>query len=273
MASKALYLVVFSFIYSMAMSQDYIVFINGYRGPKYDHELPDNKINLKDPTGYWYKLDDSIQKRFPNTTAYYFDAHHPIYTSTHRKMSKAVGSYLFSRFCWIRKESRWVLNKTINERGFQQRVENGRLAGIALKNELQGKGPCKVYFVCHSMGYAYMLGMIDELNGYVDFGKALILSPEGANTAGRDWALFEEVWQYGARASDKQADPICLQDGIAPQMPVVGLDKLPPTTKGGRVYIPADYPKKKLGFIKSHHLAYYDWFHWIGPTDEGYFKP
>jgi hypothetical protein len=166
-----------------------------------------------------------------------------------------------------------VLNKTINERGFEQRVENGRLAGIALKNELQGKGPCKVHIVCHSMGYAYMLGMIDELNGYVDFGKALILSPEGANTAGRDWALFEEVWQYGARANDKQADPICLQDGIAPQMTVVGLDILPATTKGGRVYIPADYPKKKLGFIKSHHLAYYDWFHWIGPTDEGYFKP
>ncbi|TAF90814.1 MAG: hypothetical protein EAZ48_00500 [Flavobacteriia bacterium] len=273
MASKSFYLVVFSFIYSMAMSQDYIVFINGYRGPKYDQELPDNKIHLKDPTGYWYKLDDSIQKRFPNAKAFYFDAHHPLRTSTHRKMSKAVGSYLFSRFCWFRKDSRWVLNKTINQSGFQERFENGRLAAGALKNELQGKGTCKVHFVCHSMGYAYMLGMIDELIGYVDFGKALILSPEGANTAGCDWSLFEEVWQYGARADEKLADPICLQDGIAPQTPVVGIDHLPATTKGGRVYIPADYPKKKLGFIKSHHLAYYDWFHWIGPTDEGYFRP
>jgi hypothetical protein len=188
-------------------------------------------------------------------------------------MSKAVGSYLFSRFCWFRKDSRWVLNKTINQSGFQERFENGRLAAGALKNELQGKGTCKVHFVCHSMGYAYMLGMIDELIGYVDFGKALILSPEGANTAGCDWSLFEEVWQYGARADEKLADPICLQDGIAPQTPVVGIDHLPATTKGGRVYIPADYPKKKLGFIKSHHLAYYDWFHWIGPTDEGYFRP
>ena len=114
---------------------------------------------------------------------------------------------------------------------------------------------------------------MDILEGSVDFGKALILSPEGANTAGRNWALFEEVWQYGARADQKAADAIFLQDGIAPQAPVVGIEQLPATTKGGRVYIPADYPKKKLGFIKSHHLAYYDWFHWIGPTDEGYFRP
>jgi hypothetical protein len=273
MANKTLFFVVFTFITTLAMSQDYIVFINGYRGPKHDHELPDNKIHLKDPTGYWYKLDDTIQKRFADCQTIYFDAHHPIYTSTHRKMSKAVRSYLFSRFCWLRKDSRWVLNKTINESGFRQRVENGRLAGIALKNELQGKGPCKVHFVCHSMGYAYMLGMIDELIGYVDFGKALILSPEGANTAGSDWALFEEVWQYGARANDAAADPIFLQDGIAPQEPVVGIEQLPSTTKGGRVYIPTTYPKRKLGFIKSHHLAYYDWFHWIGPSDEGYFRP
>jgi ribonuclease J len=96
-----------------------------------------------------------------------------------------------------------VLNKTINESGFQQRVENGRLAANALQNELQGKGTCKVHFVCHSMGYAYMLGMIDELKGSVDFGKALILSPEAANTQGRDWSVFEEVWQYGARAVEK----------------------------------------------------------------------
>lgn len=273
MANKAVLFVVFNFIYSMASSQDYLVFINGYRGPKHDQELPNNQLHLKDPTGYWYKIDDSIQKRFVNSKALYFDAHHPIHTSTHRKMSKAVSSYLFSRFCWLRKDSRWVLNKASNERGFQIRVENGRLAGMALRDELIGANLGKVHFVCHSMGYAYMLGIIDVLEGYVDFGKALILSPESAHTAGRNWALFEEVWQYGARADDSAAHPIFLQDGIAPQAPVVGIEQLPATTKGGRIYIPAAYPKKKLGFIKSHHLAYYEWFDWIGPTDEGYFRP
>jgi len=51
------------------MSQELLVFINGYRGPKHDKELPDNQIHFKDPTGYWYKLDDTIQQRFPNSKA------------------------------------------------------------------------------------------------------------------------------------------------------------------------------------------------------------
>jgi hypothetical protein len=114
--------------------------------------------------------------------------------------------------------------------------------------------------------------MIDVLQGYVDFGKVLILSPESANAQGRDWSQFDEVWQYGARADDNLSHPIFLQDGIAPQMPVVGINDLPATTKGGRVFIPSSYPKLKLGFIKSHHLAFYDWFFWIGPHDFGYFK-
>lgn len=272
MVNKSTYILVLILLTNLnAMGQDLLVFINGYRGPKYDSELPNNQLNYKDPTGYWYQLDDTIRQRFPNAKAVYFDAHHPLSTSTHLRFSKALRSYVFSRFCWIRKNSHWVLNKQINESGFQQRVENGRLAGMALKEALNGLGVEKIHFVCHSMGYAYMLGMIDILENDVQFGKVLILSPEGANTQGRNWGLFEEVWQYGARADDNLADPICFQDGIAPQMPVVGIDQLPSGTQGGRVYIPEIYPRKKLGFIKSHHLAYYDWFELIGPTDFGYF--
>lgn len=253
------------------MGQDLLVFINGYRGPKYDKQLPNNQLHLKDPTGYWYQLDDTIRQRFPSATAVYFDAHHPLSTSTHLRFSKALRSYVFSRFCWIRKKSRWVLNKKINETGFQERVANGITAGQALLAYLENNPNVKVHFVCHSMGYAYMLGMIDVMENKVDFGKVLILSPEGANTQGRNWGLFEEVWQYGARADDQLADPICFQDGIAPQQPVVGIEQLPSGTVGGRIYIPEHYSRKKLGFIKSHHLAYYDWFKLIGPTDFGYF--
>lgn len=254
------------------MSQDLLVFINGYRGPKYDQQLPDNQLHFKDPTGYWYKLDDTLQKRFPNAKALYFDAHHPLRTSSHLKMAKAVRSYIFSRFCWVRKNSRWVLNKKINEAGFQERVANGRIAGLALITYLENNPSTKIHFVCHSMGYAYMLGMIDVLSAHTKFGKALILSPEAASAQGRDWSLFEEVWQYGANADDKSADPIFWQDGIAPQLPVYGINNLPSHTKGGRIYIPENYPRKKLGFIKSHHLAYYDWFYLIKPEDFGYFS-
>jgi hypothetical protein len=255
----------------------YLIFINGNRGPKANHETTDNRLHEKDPTGYWYKIDDTIIQRFPGVKPLYFDGHHPVSSSQHRTNFNFAKSYLLSRFCFISRRSRWVLNKRPNPKGFQLRVDHGHIAGENLIHYFTTNGipldQVKIDIVCHSMGYAYMLGMIDELNGYVDFGKALILSPEGANTAGRDWALFEEVWQYGARADDAEADPIFLQDGIAPQEPVLGIDSLPATTKGGRIYIPAAYPKKKLGFIKSHHLAYYDWFHWIGPTDEGYFRP
>jgi hypothetical protein len=257
---------------SVTMSQELLVFINGYRGPKHDKELPDNQIHFKDPTGYWYKLDDTIQQRFPNSKAVYFDAHHPLRTSSHLKLSKAARSYIFSRFCWVRKNSRWVLNKKINEAGFQERVANGRAAGQVLLSYLESSPSTKIHFVCHSMGYAYMLGMIDVLTTHTKFGKVLILSPEAASAQGRDWSLFEEVWQYGARADEPNADPICWQDGIAPQMAVYGIDSLPSTTKGGRIYIADHYPRKKLGFIKSHHLAYYDWFYLIKPNDCGYFR-
>ena len=272
MVSKQIICLSFTLYNFFAMGQDYLIFINGYRGFKYNSEITTNQLHYKDPTGYWYKIDDTIQQRFANTKAIYFDAHHPLSTSAHQKYGKALRSYLLSRFCWVRKESRWVLNKTLNPSGFQERIENGRIAGIALREELKGSGPGKVHFVCHSMGYAYMLGMIDVLQGYVDFGKVLILSPESANAQGRDWSQFDEVWQYGARADDNLSHPIFLQDGIAPQMPVVGINDLPATTKGGRVFIPSSYPKLKLGFIKSHHLAFYDWFFWIGPHDFGYFK-
>lgn len=254
-----------------SVGQELLVFINGYRGPKHDLELPNNQLHFKDPSGYWYKLDDTIIGRFKNTSAVYFDAHHPLSTSTHRTKLRVAKSYFFSRFCWLRKESRWVLNKEINENGFQQRVENGRLAGMELRKYLLAHPTNQIHFVCHSMGYAYMLGMIDVLAEENSFGKALILSPEGANTQGRDWSLFEEVWQYGARADEPKAHPIFWQDGIAPQQALVGIDLLPSGTKGGRVYIPDSYPRNHLGFIKSHHLAYYQWFELIQPGDFGYF--
>ncbi|MFZ9586163.1 MAG: hypothetical protein ACO29U_01070 [Crocinitomicaceae bacterium] len=253
----------------------YLVFINGNRGPKANHETTDNRLHEKDPTGYWYSIDDTIIKRFPGVTALYFDGHHPVSSSQHRTNVNFAKAYFFSRFCFISKRSRWVFNKKPNPEGFQLRVVNGQIAGENLINYLKEKGiplnQVKIDFVCHSMGYAYALGMFDALKSNVSFGKLLILSPEHASAQARDWQYFEEVWQYGARADDKESDAICYQDGIAPQVAVPGIDSLDPS-KGGRVYIPSDWPKKKKGFIKSHHLFYYQWFHEIKPGDRGYFK-
>ncbi|MEY4791830.1 MAG: hypothetical protein RIT34_637 [Bacteroidota bacterium] len=272
MGSKFLLIPLFFLLSTHMLAQEYILFINGYRGPKHDAEITNNQIHQKDPTGYWYAIDDSIKKRFPSAKALYLDAHHPISTSTHLRMGKAVRSYIFSRFCWIRRKSKWVLNTQPNPNGFDIRVENGAKAGKLLLRYFEENPATKIHVVCHSMGYAYFLGIIDILAPTQTFGKALILSPEAASTASRDWTIFEEIWQYGANADVREADPIFLQDGIAPQQAVPGLDQLKDPTKGGRIYIPNTYPKSKLGFIKSHHLAYYDWFFWIKPTDPGYFS-
>lgn len=253
----------------------FLVFINGNRGPKANHETTDNRLHEKDPSGYWYAIDDTIAKRFPGVKPLYFDGHHPASTSQHRTEFNFATSYFLSRFCWISKRSRWVLNKKPNPEGFQLRVDHGHIAGENLlayfsKNNIP-LDRVKIDIVCHSMGYAYALGMFDALKSSVSFGKLLILSPENASAQGRDWSYFEEVWQYGARADDRASDAICYQDGIAPQVAVPGIESLAPQ-KGGRIYIPSNWPKSKKGFIKSHHLLYYQWFHEIKPGDRGYFQ-
>ncbi len=256
-------------------TQRFMIFINGNRGPKANHETTDNRLHKKDPTGYWYAIDDTILKRFPGVKPLYFDGHHPVSSSQHRTELNFAKAYFLSRFCWISKRSRWVLNKRPNPEGFQLRVAHGQIAGENILNYLMNEGipfeKVKIDIVSHSMGYAYSLGMIDALKSKISFGKMLILSPENASAQGRDWNYFEEVWQYGARADDKEADPICYQDGIAPQVAIPGIENIT-FSKGGRIYIPSSWPKSKKGFIKSHHLLYYQWFHEIKPGDRGYFE-
>jgi len=283
MENKRIFFLVFLFchvsIFGQMIPTDtlhrYLIFINGNRGPKAKHETTDNRLHEKDPTGYWYALDDSISKRFPGVTPLYFDGHHPVNTSQHRTEFNFAKSYFLSHFCWISKRSRWVLNKKPNPTGFQLRVDHGQIAGENLLNYLAQKGipldQVKIDIVCHSMGYAYALGIFDALKSKVEFGKFLILSPENASAQGRNWTYFDEVWQYGARADDKESDVIHYQDGIAPQVAVPGIAMLDPSI-GGRIYIPAHWPKSKKGFVKSHHLTYYQWFYEIKPGDRGYFQ-
>jgi hypothetical protein len=252
-----------------------IVFINGNRGPKFNKFTTNNELHLKDPTGYWYKYDDTIIERFQPVTHIYFDGHHPVSSSMHRTNLRFAKAYLFSRFCWFSKQSRWVLNTKFNPQGFQEREKNGRIAGKHLLDYLDSIGltdqQITVDFVTHSMGYAYSLGILEVLKPYVKFGKMLAISPESAGFKGYDWSQFEEVWQYGSNYGEPNADPIYLQDGIAPQMPIKGIEMLE-NSKGGRIFIPDNWPKSKKGFLRSHHLNWFQWFYQIKPTDKGYFK-
>jgi hypothetical protein len=250
-----------------------MIFINGNRGPKFNHVTTDNQLHLKDPTGYWYNYDDTIISRFQPIIPIYFDGHFPVKSSMHRTNLRFLKAYFFSRFCWFSKKSRWVLNTKFNPEGFKEREENGKIAGQHFLNyldstDLKGKS-ITVDFVTHSMGYAYSLGMIDVIKPYVKFGKMLSIAPESAGFKGYDWNEFEEVWQYGSNYGEPDADVIYYQDGIALQMPIKGIEKV---TKGGRFFIPKEWPKSQKGFLRSHHLNWFQWFFTIKPGDKGYFS-
>jgi len=233
-----------------------------------DNEVyAESPVGSYSPSGYWFDYDDTIIARFQPVTALYIDGHHPVSTSSHHTKWKCYRSYLLSRFGWLGRRS-WTLNHVPNETGFMTRYENGKRCGLRFVNQyIHSSVKDTLDIVCHSMGYAYALGFLDVVDEYTILGKMLILAPEGAQMMGYDWNLFEEVWQYGSNRLEHKADATCWQDGIAPQYPVKGIDQLKPG-KGGRLFIPKH---GKKGFIRSHHLSYWQWFFTIKPGDYGYF--
>ena len=83
------------------------------------------------------------------------------------------------------------------------------------------------------------------------------------------WGDFKEVWRYGT--NENLTKPF-LQDGVVPQCLVDGIENLPSTTKGGRVYIPDDFWPK--GYLESHTITNYKWiFTEQTQGKPGYVKP
>lgn len=252
-----------------------LIFINGYRGPKHNKLGVDTLMHTKDPTGYWYKYDDTIINRFKPIQTLYFNAHHPLKTSVHKTKFNIAKSYFLSRFCWISKKSKWVLRNKYNPVGFKTRVLVGISGGKQVLQYLKNNSidtTVKINIVSHSMGYAFSLGLISTLKSKVNFGKMLAISPESGGYQGTDWNLFDEVWQYGCRMGDKESDVIFFQDGIAPQQAIFGIENIK-STRGGRIYPPSIWQKKNKGFNRSHHLIWFEWFYLIKDGDRGYFKP
>ena len=248
-----------------------MLFVNGYLGYKYDRIQTDNAITTKRKS-YWYAYDDSIIARFQPVLPLYASGHHSLSTSTHRNISRVVGSYLISRCIPFRSKKGIFLNTRSNTQGFLTRFDSGRLCGQNFLtfvtdslNHTTHKDTLDI--VCHSMGYAYALGILSVVDSSVVLGKMLIISPEMACYRGYEWNKFEEVWQYGSNLGESKADVVCLQDGIAPQCMVNGLDSLE-HTKGGRIFVPKH---ARRGFNRSHHLSYFEWFYDLHNGDRGYF--
>lgn len=256
--------------------QRILIFSNGYRGPKKDRDVTDDLATRKDRYHYWFSIDDQFIKRFQPATTYYIDGNMRVNTTNHKTAFRFLVSYLRVSAILNKKRAKskyTFLNTTPNIEGFQQRKEKGRIAGKAFMTARCNSPACQntkdtLDIVCYSMGYAYALGFIEEIKEKVVFGKMYILAPENASTDAVDWSLFQEVWQYGSNLGAENPDPVWEQDGIAPQCQVKGLETIPPG-KGGRVFIPVDWPKKN--FIDSHQPYNFDWiFERIKPGEAGY---
>jgi hypothetical protein len=254
-----------------------IIFANGYRGRKKNKDITDNLVTHKDRYHYWLRLDKAFIRRIKPDDYFYIDGNHSIGTSNHRTMANFTLSY--SRIKSIRKKEKhkddyFLLNTTPNDSGFYQRKENGKLAGQAFLTSYCSTTFCgevkdTLDLVCHSMGYSYTLGFIETVKDYVVLRNFYIIAPENARAGGMDWSLFQEVWQYGTHTEGENAEPIWEQDGIAPQVPVKGINEI---SNGGRVFFPKG--TKHLNFVNSHMLNHYRWmFNDLKLGDKGFVKP
>lgn len=238
----------------------------------------------------WKEIDLKFQKRINPSETFYADGHFSVATSNHRSLVNFTSvSAMYPERCKNRNKhtcytttlsgsglfgpktiKTYELHRTKpNKHGFEKRMENGRIAGrnlLQIFNELPNKSKNDtLYIVAHSMGYAYALGIIEELRDEINFGGFYILAPENASSGSVKIKEWKEVWQYGSNFNKGKADAPCLQDGVAPQVKAKGLsDK-------HRTYIPSNQYKQK-GFFDSHFVGYYTWIFDIKKNHTGYIR-
>jgi len=276
-----------------------LLFVNGYRptsnGNSFEATFDSimkkglehqNSINLiydHDRYNYW-EMWNEINKRFESkinpAETFYADGHFSVETSNHRSLVEFTSlSQTYPERCKnpknhvcqdIEGEMTYKLfNLESNKEGFAERRENGRIAGrnlYQMLNEIPNRSKDDTLFiVAHSMGYAYSLGIIDELRGEINFGGFYILAPENAEAGNVKLSEWQEIWQYGSDFDENKFKSPCLLDGIAPQTKAGGL------TINNRVFIPDDLYKRK-GFFDSHFVGYYTWIFNLEKGDPGYIR-
>lgn len=249
-----------------------------YNFDRYDYWQPWGEINLQ------------FQNKINPSATFYADGHFSVSTSDYGSLLNfsrtsqiypkrcinlkkhtchKVKNDHFFKFILPNKKTENLIDHYPNTQGFRYRKEKGKIAGMNLLQELNlYPGLSKndtLYLVAHSMGYAYSLGMIEQLRGKIQLGGFYILAPENAKSGQVNPKEWREIWQYGSDFQLKNADAPCLQDGVAPQSGAKGL----PYNK--RVFIPKKQNNRK-GFFDSHFVGYYDWILKLKPSEKGYIQ-
>jgi hypothetical protein len=235
-----------------------VIFVNGYRmsmplGNIIREIRRDDKVKSYDVNDYWNDIDDQFQERLGDQFAFYADGDAPTLTAknklgfTMRKLhGRKAGFNLISQITKIKTSA--VKNK------ISRKILWGDNADL---NQFDIKS-IPIDIVCHSMGFAYALGMVEVLqeSGF-NPERIYALAPENPGK-GRIPSYIEESQQYGSGPDD----PWYQQDRIAPQEPIPAV--------GNSSYIPDGIPK---GPYDSHSVANYGWIFKLRKGSRGYVKP
>ncbi len=252
-----------------------------------------NLIYLFDRYDYWRpwkEIDLIFQRRINPTESYYADGHFSVETSNYRSLIDFTSTSTIypercpnrhkhscktvknndSFFSWFKSDKTLdLLPKKPNKKGFNTRRENGRIAGknlLQMLNEIPNKSKNDtINIIAHSMGYAYALGIIDELKGNINLGEFYIISPENPESGAVNISDWTQVYQYGCDHNKYKYTAPCMLDGIAPQKRTNGLPK------SNHIFIPEKYYKRH-GFYDSHFIGYYTWIFDLKPTEPGYIR-
>ena len=268
-----------------------LVFVNGYRPVSISSDFEKNMDDIKqkgleypnsenhlfnfDRYSYWRpwrEIDLLFQARLNADDIWYADGHHSVATSNHRSiLNFSTNSVIYPKPCKNLNKHRCkysenatkqkvnsyeLLATNSNVDGFALRKKNGEISGKNLRqilNELPNQSKNDTLFiVAHSMGFAYSLGILNELRGKINFGGFYIIAPENAKAGKVKVSEWKDIVHYGCNLSGENKAAACLQDGIAPQSNIQGL------SSKEHVYFPMEL-QKRMGYLGSHFIGNYLW--------------
>jgi hypothetical protein len=256
-------------------------------------EFPNSKNMIHNFDRYdywrpWREIDLKFEQRINPSETYYADGHFSVSTSNYRSLihftqvstrypvrCKDPNHHVCQnqgRSSWFQssdKTTHRLLPNRPNYKGFKTRRENGRIAGLNLLQQLNeipnSSQNDTLFLVVHSMGFAYALGMIEELIGKINLGGFYILAPENAEAGKVNQSEWREIYQYGVNHEKYKKTAPCMLDGVAPQTRVQGLDP------EKQIFIPENL-FRRFGFFDSHFVGFYDWIFDIPQGEQGAIK-
>ena len=254
-------------------------------------EFPDSKNMIYDFDRYdywrpWREIDLKFEKRINPSETYYADGHFSVSTSNYRSLihfTQVSARYPTrckdpnhhtcqnqGRTSWFRSSddaTHHLLPNRPNYSGFNKRKDNGKIAGVNLLQQLNeipnSSENDTLYIIAHSMGYAYALGMIEELRGKINFGGFYILAPENAEAGYVNREEWKELWQYSVNHEALKKTAPCMLDGVAPQTLAKGL------TRDNQIFIPNKL-YRRFGFFDAHFIGFYDWIFDLKKNKKGH---